>query len=83
MSERSLSVRQLCERFGVVEHTVLAWIRSGELRAFNAGTARGARPTWRILPDAVDEFVAARSSAPVPEPKRATRKRRLASSGRY
>lgn len=80
---RSLTVREVVERFGVTEHTVLAWIRSGELRAINAGTARGTRPTWRILPDALDEFIAMRSSAPAPEPARATRKRRLASSGRY
>ena len=45
----TLSVRDVCERFGVSEHTVLGWIRSGELRAVNVGRRSGAkRPRWRI-----------------------------------
>ena len=27
----------LCERYSVAEHTVLGWIRSGELKAINVG----------------------------------------------
>jgi excisionase family DNA binding protein len=33
----ALSVRDVCERFGVTEHTVLSWIRSGLLKAINVG----------------------------------------------
>ena len=33
MSSTTLSVRDVCERYGVSEHTALGWIRSGELRA--------------------------------------------------
>ena len=33
----TLSVRDLCERYAVTEHTVLGWIRTGELRAVNVG----------------------------------------------
>jgi excisionase family DNA binding protein len=29
------SVRDLCERYGVSAHTILAWINRGELRAVN------------------------------------------------
>jgi excisionase family DNA binding protein len=39
----TFSVRDLCERYGVGEHTVLAWIRSRELRAVNVGRKLGAR----------------------------------------
>ena len=39
----TLTVRDLCERYGVSEHTVLGWIRSGELRAVNVGRKPGGK----------------------------------------
>lgn len=47
MPERALTVRDLCERFHVGEHTALAWIRSGELAAVDVSRKRGGRPRWR------------------------------------
>ena len=43
MTEHALTVRDLCERFGVEEHTVLGWIKSGELRAMNCGRRPGSK----------------------------------------
>jgi excisionase family DNA binding protein len=43
------TIQDLQRRYGVTVHTVLGWIRSGELRAVNVGRRRGARkPRWRI-----------------------------------
>jgi excisionase family DNA binding protein len=73
----TLSVRDLCERYGVGEHTVLGWIRSGELRAVNVGRRPGARkPRWRITQEALSAFELARTLAPVLP--RTRRKRRPA-----
>jgi excisionase family DNA binding protein len=53
----TLTIRDVCERFVVTEHTVLAWIRSGELRAVNVGRAPEAKkPRWRITQAALDAF---------------------------
>jgi hypothetical protein len=42
-SERmaTYGVKDLCERFAVGEHTVLGWIRRGELRAINVSRKPG------------------------------------------
>jgi excisionase family DNA binding protein len=53
----TLTVRDLCERYGVTEHTVLAWIRSGEMLAVHVGRKAGAKkPRWRITQAALDAF---------------------------
>ena len=66
------SVRDLCERYGVGEHTVLGWIRSGELRAVNVGRRLGAKkPRWRITPEALAAFELLRTpTAPPPRTRR-------------
>jgi excisionase family DNA binding protein len=68
-------VRDLCERYGVSEHTVLGWIRSGELRAVNVGRKLGARkPRWRITQEALEAFEQLRT--PTPPVPRVRRRRR-------
>jgi excisionase family DNA binding protein len=75
---RTYTVADLTERFGVGEHTVLAWIRSGELKAMNVGrTLGGKKPRWRISAEAVESFELRRT--PAPAPVKARRKRRDAS----
>ena len=70
----TLSVRDLCERYGVSEGTVLSWIKQGEIRAINVGRRPGAKkPRWRFLPADVTHFELAR--APAPPPPRARRKK--------
>jgi excisionase family DNA binding protein len=66
------TVQDLCERYGVTGHTVLAWIRSGELRAVNVGRRLGAgKPRWRITQEALTEFELLRTpTAPAPKVRR-------------
>jgi len=71
----TLSVRDVCERYGVGEHTVLGWIRSGELRAVNVGRrVGGKKPRWRITQEALEAFETARTHTP-PLPRAKRRKR--------
>ena len=71
------TIRDLCQRYGVTEHTVLTWIRAGELRAVNVGRHPGARkPRWRVSQAALDAFEALRM-ATLPQPP-ATRRRQAA-----
>ena len=73
----TLSVRDVCERLGVNEHTVLGWIRSGELRAVNVGRRPGGKkPRWRITQEALEAFEQLRR--PTPSVPRARRRRRPA-----
>ena len=70
----TLSVRDVCDRYGVSEHTVLAWIRSGELRAVNVGRRpQAGKPRWRVTQEALEQFELARTF--LPPPPRARRKR--------
>jgi excisionase family DNA binding protein len=72
------SVRDLCDRFQVNEHTVLAWIHSGELKAVNVGVAPGKKkPRWRVTQSALDEWLQLRAS---PSPALPTRRRRTQTS---
>lgn len=52
---------QLAKQWAISPDKVLAWIRTGELRAFNAATKPGGRPIYRIAPDALEEFIARRT----------------------
>jgi excisionase family DNA binding protein len=73
----TLSVKDICERYGVTVHTVLAWIRSGELRAVNVGRRLGAKkPRWRITQEAVEAFEVLRTPTS-PKPRTRRRKRPL------
>jgi hypothetical protein len=76
--DRTLSathtVRDVQARYGVTVHTVLGWIRAGELKAINVGRQPGARkPRWRITQAALDAFEALRTPA-APQPVARRRK---------
>jgi excisionase family DNA binding protein len=69
MAERAFTVRDVAQRYRVSEHTVLGWIRSGDLAAVNVGRRPGARkPRWRIAAHALTTFELRRTSAP-PSPR--------------
>jgi excisionase family DNA binding protein len=71
----TLSVRDVCERYGVSEHTVLGWLRSGELKGFSVGRRLDARkPRWRITQGALEAFELSRT--PTPPPPRGKRRKR-------
>jgi transposase len=69
-------IKDICERFAVGEHTVLGWIRRGELRAIDVSRKQGGRPKWRITQAALEAFELART--PTPPPSRARRKKKEA-----
>lgn len=67
----AFAVKAVADRYGVAEHTVLGWIKTGELRAVNVGTAPGKKkPRWRITQVALEAFEAARTAVPVLAPRR-------------
>ena len=67
---RALTVKELCERYQVGEHTVLAWIHNGELRAHSVSRRAGGRPRWRITQEALEAFELIRTPSPPPPRKR-------------
>lgn len=74
MIDRALSVKEICDRFGVGENTVLGWIRSGELGAINVGRRQGTKkPRWRITAEALATFELLRTTTP-PLPRTRRRK---------
>jgi excisionase family DNA binding protein len=71
----TLTVAEVCDQLRVDEHTVLAWIRSGELPASNVGVRPGLKkPRWRITPAALEQFLESRRPQPS-APKTRKRKR--------
>lgn len=70
MSSLVFSVQDVADRYGVVQHTVLTWIRAGELIALDVSRNRGARPRWRITSDAIVAFETARTHRSDPPRKR-------------
>ena len=63
-----LSPPQVAKRFSVDAHKVLAWIRSGQLRAIDVATSTGGRPRYRIAPADLAQFEASRAVQP-PAPR--------------
>lgn len=57
-----LSPPQIARARGVRVAKVIHWIRTGELEAINLASRRDGRPRWRISPEALARFDAARSS---------------------
>jgi len=69
------NVGQTAELFAVSQHTVLAWIGAGELRAVNVARSIGGRPRWRITDAAITQFESLRSASTVPQPARRPRRK--------
>ena len=67
-------VKDICDRYTVGEHTVLSWIRSGQLRAFNVSRKTGGRPRWRVTGDALAVFEQSRTPTPTLPRKRRTKR---------
>ena len=61
-----LRVKDIAERFGVTHHTILHWIAQGVLRTVDVSRNSTGRPQWRISPEAISEFEAARMTTPAP-----------------
>ncbi len=61
-------IKDLTERYAVGEHTVLGWIKRGELKAIDVSRNRIGRPKWRITAEALAAFEALRTPSP-PAPR--------------
>jgi excisionase family DNA binding protein len=68
------TVKQVAERYGVGQQTVLGWIARGELRAVNVSRRLGGRPRWRVTKEALEAFELLRTPTP-PPPRKRRRKR--------
>ncbi|MHB8862053.1 MAG: helix-turn-helix domain-containing protein [Pirellulaceae bacterium] len=61
-----LTVREVAERTGVGQETVLAWIGQGELRASDCSRHRSRKPRWRISDDDLQRFLESRGNRQTP-----------------
>jgi hypothetical protein len=59
-------VQDLKKRYAVGEHTILQWIRNGDLAAINVSRQQGKRPKWRFTQESIDAFELLRGSQPEP-----------------
>lgn len=57
-----MAPKEIAERFDVKVHTVMAWIKSGELKAINTVKNRASKPRWKIRPEDLERFEMARMS---------------------
>lgn len=64
------TTKQVAERWGVSPNKVQAWIRSGDLAAFNVASAACSRPRYRVAERAIRDFEESRSVSPPPTPRR-------------
>lgn len=67
----------------VSRHTVMAWIRRGELKASNLASKTATRPRFRVTKEALEEFLSDREVTPAPEPVRRRRRPRRVPSRQY
>ena len=73
VEQHTLTPPELARRWRVKPERIIAWIRAGELRAFNVASRPGVgKPRYRIPQDAIIEFENRRSAAQV----KTTRRRR-------
>ena len=63
-AERDMTPPEYANLKAVSVNTVLAWIKSGELKATNLASRSSRRPRYRISPVARREFELARSVVP-------------------
>ena len=59
-----LTIADAATRLGVSRWTIAELIRSGDLPAIHVGAANAKRRTLRILPEAIEQFIAARQGKP-------------------
>lgn len=69
----TFAIKDLIRRYKVGEHTVLGWIRNGELSAINVSKRPGGKPQWRVTEVALAEFELLRTKTP-PQPRSTRRK---------
>ncbi len=73
-TDRLLTVADVAAKLRLGEAQVLALINGDKLQAVNVGLG-DFRPRWRITPEALDAFLAARASVPRQASQRRKRRR--------
>jgi excisionase family DNA binding protein len=74
MLDRALTPPAIARLLAVHPDKIRAWITRGELAAVDLADRRGGRPRWRVMPDALEAFLAARQATPWARTKRRTKK---------
>jgi hypothetical protein len=70
-TRQKITPPELARRWGIDWHKVVAWIRSGELRAIDASTRLGGRPSFLIDERDIEAFELRRAvGGPVKAPRR-------------
>lgn len=74
--QRHLTPPAIAGRLGVAAETVIGWIRSGELAAANVARRGCRRPRYRVAPENLKAFLAARRPDAPPPRTRPQRRRK-------
>jgi len=77
-----LTVRDVGEQLKIKVDGVLELIHAGLLSASDVSRPGSQRPRWRISPDALDQFLAARSATP-PAKRQPRRRKKIQSITQY
>ena len=75
------TTRQVADELGTSIDRIVDLIHAGQLIAIDISTRTGGKPRWRISRQTLDQFIARRSSKPLPKLMR--RKRQLESPSYY
>lgn len=67
LDAKYLTPPQIAKELGICRDTVLGWVRSGELKAVDVRNSGSFRPSYRIHPDWVAEFLNRRQVIPPPK----------------
>ena len=62
-----VSPPKLAKRWGIDPEKVLGWVRSGELKAFDASAVQGGRPRYLIDEADIADFVRRRTVSATPK----------------
>ena len=76
--QQALIPREVAKLLKVSPDTVLNWIRTGQLKAYNVASLNSSRPSYRVDPEALEQFKRLRQVLP-PPPKQRRRKPRYGS----
>ena len=73
--QKTITPKQVAERYGCKPDTVIAWIRSGELRAIDVSSRSSTRPRFRVDPVDLEIFENRRSVQAAPKTQRRRRRK--------
>ena len=75
-------VSAVAELYSVDDQTVRDWIKAGDLAAVNVGKAGAKRPSYRVTPEALEQFERSRRAVPMPSREVRTRRKKQATGQR-